>query len=648
MRTPRHCYLPGSLRGVLAYQAATSASEIIIAESVIDALSFHQAGISTAIPIYGTNGFTADHLDLLKRQRIARVILALDGDAAGRKATAQLKEKLTAAGIVCRVMPYPPNVKDPNELLVSCNGNAASVFTKCLDEAEPRPTPPPPVAPATTGPARPSDADTRGDGTIKLERGGRTYRAQVASNSLGRLRVTIKASAGAVFHVDTIDLYAARSRSEFARRVGKALGSEPDAIEADLLALLVEAEKVANADDEEDAPGVVEISEGERAEALALLQRPDLLEQVARDIDALGYVGEDANKRLLYLVAVSRKLADPISAVILSQSGAGKSGISEVIEKLTPPEDVVLVTRLTPQSLYYVEAGTLDHKLIVIEERHGSAEADYSVRVLQSRKKLSVMAPIKDPQTGNMKTKQFEVEARAAFIEATTASDIHHENSTRCFELTIDESTEQTQRIHERQRLMWTERGLALRQQADALTRRHWNAQRLLEPLPVVIPYADKLTFPAAWLRTRRDNARFLNLIGVSAFVHQHQRERRGDAIVATLADYETAYGLAGDVLADTLSDLKKPLREAYARIHELCSKGDGSVSRREIRETLNQPDSTVRRWLADLVELEYLDTDTTKGGQGKSARYRIAARAPREQLVLGLLSPAELARRLR
>src|SRR5207253_6453735 len=42
------------------------------------------------------------------------------------------------------------------------------------------------------------------------------------------------------------------------------------------------------------------------------------------------YVGEDTNKRLLYLVAVSRKLSDPISAVILSQSGAGKSGISEV------------------------------------------------------------------------------------------------------------------------------------------------------------------------------------------------------------------------------------------------------------------------------------------------------------------------------
>jgi hypothetical protein len=294
------------------------------------------------------------------------------------------------------------------------------------------------------------------------------------------------------------------------------------------------------------------MSEAERAEALALLKREDLLDQVARDIDSLGYVGEDTNKRLLYLVAVSRKLDDPLSAIVLSQSGAGKSGLTEVIERLCPPEDVVLLTRLTPQSLYYTEPGFLDRKLVIIEERYGSMEADYSIRVLQSRKKLIAAAPIKDPQTGNMKTKVFTVEARAAFIEATTASSVNHENATRCFELTMDESAEQTRRIHERMSLLRTEAGLRLRQEADAISRRHWNAQRLLETLPVVIPFADKLTFPSAWLRTRRDYARFLNLIEVSAFLHQHQRKRRGSAIVASTADYAVAYALAAEVLAET------------------------------------------------------------------------------------------------
>jgi hypothetical protein len=660
MRTPRHCYLTGPLRGVLNYQAARSSSEVILTESVIDALSFHQVGVSTAIPIYGTNGFTADHLDLLTREGVRRVILALDGDAAGRRATAALKEKLAALGIAVRVMPYPSGIKDPNELLVSCNGNAQSVFAKMLDEAEPRTAVVVvPATPPATVAAQPSDSPiTREGDALSLRREGLAYTARVYAPLLGRLRATVKVERampagrqGSAFHVDTLDLYASRSRSEFTKRVAKALTADAEAVERDLLAILVEAERTAKGDDKPNAESGISpppISESDRIEALAFLRRPDLLDQAAKDVDALGFVGEDTNKRLLYLVAISRKLPDPLSAIVLSQSGAGKSGITEVIEKLTPPEDVVLFTRLTPQSLYYTEPGFLDQKLVIVEERYGSMEADYSIRVLQSRKKLIAAAPIKDPQTGNMRTKVFTVEARAAFIEATTATAVNHENATRCFELTMDESPEQTRRIHERQRLMRTERGLDLRREAEVITRRHWNAQRLLDPLPVVIPFADRLTFPSSWMRTRRDHARFLNLIEVSAFLHQHQREKRNGAILADASDYAAAYALAASVLAETLSDVKKPLREAYERIRGLSSEGDGTISRREIREALAVPDSTVRRWLSDLVELEYLAVvDAGRQGAGKTARYRVADAEPKAQTVVGLLTPDELLGRL-
>jgi DNA primase len=644
LRTPRHCYLPGPLRGVLNFQAARLSPEVILAESVLDALSFLEAGVSTAIPIYGTNGFTADHLDTLKRERVTRVILALDNDEPGRKATDSIKEKLSAAGIAVRVARFPEGVKDANDLLVSKDGDAGDAFRAVLDAAEPRPEPSPP--PTTTPPTSP--LTEKPSDRLTLSRDGLAYHARAYPASLGRLRATVKVEKGALFHVDTLDLYASRSRAEYAKRASKVFTVEASAVEAALLALLVEAEK-ADEEKPEDKAARPAISESERAEALELLRRADLLDQVAKDIDALGYVGEETNKRLLYLVAISRKLPDPLSAVILSQSGAGKSGLTEVIERLCPPEDVVLFTRLTPQSLYYTEPGYLDRKLVIVEERYGSADADYSIRVLQSRKKLIAAAPIKDPQTGNMRTKTFIVEARAAFIEATTAASVNHENATRCFELTMDESPEQTRRIHDRMSLLRTERGLKLRQEADRISRRHWNAQRLLETLPVVIPFADELTFPSAWLRTRRDYARFLNLIEVSAFLHQHQRERQGGAIVASTADYGVAYGLAAQVLAETLSDVKKPLREAYERIRRLCQERDGAASRREIREALHVPDSTVRRWLADLVDFEYLAlvAPDGKAGQGKTVRYQLLDREPQENEVLGLLAPAELLARI-
>lgn len=647
VRTARHCYLPGPLRGVWNFQAARSSDTVILTESVLDALSFHQAGIATAIPIYGTQGCTADHFDLLAREQVRTVILALDNDDAGRTATATLRDRLAAAGLAVRLATFPSGVKDANALLVSAKGNAPVVFRQLIDEA----APPAAAVPVSVAPVAASSPITRDGDALVLRRDDVTYRARGYPPLLGRLRATVKVTRGGAFHVDTLDLYASRSRAEFTKRVAKTLGIAADGVERDLLALLVEAEQTPEGEPPASAAsnGPPAMSDVERAEALAFLQQPDLLAQVARDIDALGFVGEATNTRLLYLVAISRKLTDPLSAIVLSQSGAGKSGLTEVLERLTPPEDVVLLTRLTPQSLYYIEPGFLDRKLVIVEERYGSMDADYSIRVLQSRKKLIAAAPIKDPQTGTLKTKVFTVEARAAFVEATTASAVNHENATRCFELTMDESAEQTRRIQARMALRRTERGLAQRQAADALARRHWAAQRLLDPAPVVIPFAEALTFPSAWLRTRRDYARFLNLIEVSAFLHQHQRARRGGAIVAEVADYAVAYDLAAAVLSETLADLRPSLRAAYDQVRGLCAAGDGSVSRRTIREALAVPDTTVRGWLQQLVDLEYLAlVDAGQKGAGKVARYRLIDHTPGEARRVGLLTPEALRAQLR
>jgi hypothetical protein len=55
-----------------------------------------------------------------------------------------------------------------------------------------------------------------------------------------------------------------------------------------------------------------------------------------------------------------------------------------------------------------------------------------------------------------------------------------------------------------------------------------------------------------------------------------------------------------------------------------------------------------VRRWQAELCELEYLALcEASKGGAGKTARYRLLpVPAPRPR-SLGLLTPEELRQRL-
>jgi len=98
-RGVRHLYLPGPRRGLVNAPCAATTDELILTESVFDALSFLQAGIPNAIPLYGTNGWTPDHDALLEKHRIRRVLLALDGDEAGRKAAVALAGKLRGRGI---------------------------------------------------------------------------------------------------------------------------------------------------------------------------------------------------------------------------------------------------------------------------------------------------------------------------------------------------------------------------------------------------------------------------------------------------------------------------------------------------------------------------------------------------------------------
>jgi DNA primase len=93
----------------------------------------------------------------------------------------------------------------------------------------------------------------------------------------------------------------------------------------------------------------------EEADALAFLRRPDLLDQVVRDLDLAGYAGEEANKLLGYLACVSRKLDEPLSLLIQSRSAAGKSSLADVLVRLVPPEDVRRYTRVTDQALYYLD-----------------------------------------------------------------------------------------------------------------------------------------------------------------------------------------------------------------------------------------------------------------------------------------------------
>ncbi|WP_444900383.1 CHC2 zinc finger domain-containing protein [Microbulbifer sp. VAAC004] len=112
--TPKHLYLPGPHRGVFNLSGLENTEEVILCESLIDALTFYRWGFTHATSSYGTNGFTDEILQAFIEHKIQRVLIAYDRDAAGDKAATEVAKKLQSHGLGCFRIQFPKSM-DANE-----------------------------------------------------------------------------------------------------------------------------------------------------------------------------------------------------------------------------------------------------------------------------------------------------------------------------------------------------------------------------------------------------------------------------------------------------------------------------------------------------------------------------------------------------
>ena len=639
-----HLYLPGPRQGVLNWQSLKASPSVTVAESVLDALSLWQAGLREVTCVFGVQGLSEDLKELLQRFEVKELTLCLDGDSAGQAATqrlAQVFEDLKISQVVL------PDGKDPSQILQE---SGPQVLLDLARRSQPLICEPEPLT------KKEKKETTTG---FLLELDGVTYTVQPMPPFTSRLRVGIRAHRGDKWLQDRFDLYVHRDRVKLAGQIAGQLGVARIEAERHQDVLFRECEgwtaaqklkaEVAN---KPQAPPAM--SEGERLEALQWLRQPDLKDRLLRDMEALGYVGEEQAKLLVYLIGVSRKLPKPLSGIIISQSGVGKSSLTEILEQLLPPEDVLKFTRVTSQALIYMTDNLLKGKAIIVEERVGAEAAEYSIRALQSSNRLTQATPIKDPITGLFTTKIFTVEGPVAYLETTTDPKINHENATRCFEINLDESERQTSRIQAFQRAQRVPQKRNRHLLAEEIAKRHHQAQRLLQDVLVFIPYAERLTFPSKKLRTRRDNERFLCLIEAVAFLHQFQRERGqtedGTAyVLANLEDYRLAYELAKDVLSATLHELSRGGRDVWLALRDWVvaqAQDDWAemvFTRRDARLAIGVEDHQLRAALQELTDMEYLEL--VSGSNGKTYYYKLLV-AREEDAPVVLLAPEDLARK--
>ncbi len=625
----KHLYLPGERSGLVNRAAVKRSQTLILAESIIDGLTLYDQGFKNTIPIYGVNGLIDDHLQLLHR-KIKSAYLVFDSDEAGKRAVDAVSLRLKEKGIEAYGVTLP--AKDVN---IYFKRHTPEEFESLLKAANP------------DGCEQSAKVSKREQSLYRQTDHGfivgfadRQYESKGIQRAQTQLKVTVKASAdlesNRAFELSTIDLYSSRSRIWFAKLCADLFGADDALVKEDIGKLL---NLVEDFKPKQQTKTAVEPTKAERAAAMAFLQSPDLFDQILADLETLGVVGEQTNKIVCYLAAVSRKLAKPLSVLIQSRSSAGKSTLQNAVLSLVPDEDYEKYTRVTDQALFYKEEDSLVHKILAIEEDAGVGGAAYSIRNIQSAGKITVAATGKDPGSGKMKTEQYTVKGPVAVMLTTTAAELDAETASRFISLSIDESAEMTKAIHEKQRQARTLAGLVQRTQADTIMAKHHTAQRLLKPVAVVNNFDKYLSYPTGNLVTRRDHDKYLGLMEAIAYLHQYQRKPKtvnvdGKAVAyieVTIEDIDIANRLANEVLGQSLDELPRPSRTlldaVYKMVKEQADKSNVPIdgvhfNRRQIREYIGWTDWQIKVHIKQLEQLEYLYV--TVGARGKRYSYAL------------------------
>ena len=699
--TPDHLYLRGEHRGVWNEEALVVSKDIILCEALIDAMTFWCAGYRQVTASYGVNGFTQDHRAAFEKHGTERVYIAYDRDDAGERSALRLSEELIGMGIECFRVQFPKGM-DANEYALKTQpaGKALGVLLtgaawmgkgprpaarvpvpviaaapaaeelaakekimeEASPEAEPEPEPQsspdaeiderqeePVVLPMPMAvPAEPS-VESDGDEVRMTAVGGRVYRVLGLDKctARGAMRVNVKVTGHNVrgefcCHGDTLDMEAFRQRGMFVKQAAQELAVKEDAIHREVGQLWTalgdlqreEIRRKLTAPEEEPL-----MDAEEQAAAMALLRDPRLLDRVLEDFEKCGAVGEETNKRVSYLAAVSRLLPKPLAIVVQSSSSAGKSSLMEAVLEFMPEEQRESYTAMTGQALFYMGQKNLKHKILAIAEQQGAEAASYPLKLLQSESKLNIASTGKDPVSGKHVTHEYTVEGPVMIFLTTTAHDVDEELLNRCLVLTVNEEREQTRAIHRKQREAQTLEGLKARMRQNRIVRLHRNAQRLLKPIPVVIEHLKDQSFPDAMTRTRRDHMKFLTLIQAVTLLHQHQREIRAsdddgqrlEYIEATEDDVKLAWELASQVLMRSLDDVPPQTRRLLLLIDKMVTSEcerlqierlDYRFTRATVRQHTGWGDSQLKKHLSRLEDLEYLALH--RGAPGQSFVYAL------------------------
>jgi DNA primase len=667
-KSNKHYYLQNR-QGLYPGYLKPETTKLILTESIIDTATLMLVPEVTnnyqLLACYGTKGLTDEHVSsIASAKELQEIILFFDGDKAGKEGIKKNAKVLRSIKPNVKISYVEtPEGEDINSLSV---GHEKEIFAHLLESrkevpilfssessTEKKKSEGQPLNRSTTEPLNTNNPN-------KITYVTSTAQYQILGGlrkDLDSMRVslTIRNHNNNLRHRSKPDLFEDKQVEKMAREAGEKLGLRADLIEIDLNELTdkleVYRENELYPETKEGIKPEIKIQDYDRCKMF--LSKPNLISRFNDLIGKAGVTGEENNRIFLFCIASSYKMPDTLHALIQGTTGSGKTHLLTKVSSFIPHEDRKHFTRVTEGSFYNYGTKDLQHKLICLEDLDGMREEAYlAFRELQSRGMITSSTTGQD-EKGNIRAYEKTVFGPIASLSCTTRGEIYEDNMSRCFLIAVDETREQTERIITYQNQKAT--GKIDGEQEQQITGFVQDCIRMLKPLEVINPYADKVQLPREAHKIRRLNDLYQSFVKQVTLINQYKRSKDNrNRLISQKEDLQTAADIMFESILLKVDELDGSLRLFYENLKDYVEATGKehhetySFSQREIRQALNISKSQLQRYLRNLASLEYIQL--SGGHVNKGFKYKISywdnidkLRAKVKQHLQGQLDQLEL-----
>jgi hypothetical protein len=204
----------------------------------------------------------------------------------------------------------------------------------------------------------------------------------------------------------------------------------------------------------------------------------------------------------------------------------------------------------------------------------------------------------------------------------TTKGEMYEDNISRCFVIAVDESKEQTKRVIHYQNNVAA--GIVDKKKEKDIREFLQNCMRLLKPLEVVNPYANRITLPEEAHKIRRLNELYQCLVKQITLLNQYQRKQDEQGrLITHKEDLQAACEIMFESILLKVDELDGSLRQFYEKLKTFVEKQgkEYEFNRFEIREATGVSKTQQHRYIQQLVNLEYIQQN---GFANRGYKYKI------------------------